>query len=102
MVLIVSISGDARGIRDLYSLSSALAGRGHSLSIFFTGDGVRHLREEKELAEISSMGVRLLACRTSVRERGIALERSSNRRVEISSLSILVELIEACDRVIFL
>lgn len=102
MILIVSISGHEEAIRDLRSLSSAMVDRGHSVAIFFTGDGVNHLRDEAGLAELSSMGVRLMACRTSARQRGIAIDRDQPRGVEMSSLGMLVELMEACDRALFL
>ncbi len=100
--LMVSISGDERAIEDIRGLSSSLVGRGHPVAIFFTGDGVKHLKAVEEMAEISSMGVRLLACRTSLRERGIEPEEGLPKGVETSSLGMLVELLEACERAIFL
>ncbi|MEM2893039.1 MAG: DsrE family protein [Candidatus Bathyarchaeia archaeon] len=102
LILIVSISGHPDAVRGLRGISSASVKRGHSVIIFFTGDGVNHLREEGMLNKLSSMGVRLLACRTSARERKVALEGTLREVVEISSLSMLVELLETCDRALFL
>lgn len=101
-ILIVSISGNADAVEGLSGISSASVKRGHSVTIFFTGDGVNHLREEGLLAKLSSMGVRLLACRASVRKKWMALEGVLQKVVEMSSLGMLVELLETCDRALFL
>ncbi len=102
LILIVSISGHGDAVKHLSGISSASVKRGHSVIIFFTGDGVNHLREEELLTELSSMGVRLMACRTSAKERKMALEGVHQKVVEMSSLSMLVELLETCDRALFL
>jgi predicted peroxiredoxin len=101
-ILIVSISGEAEAIKDIRGISSASVSRGHSVTIFLTGDGVNHLRDGERLAEFSSMGVRLLACRTSARDRGVALDRELPKGVEMSSLTALIELMESSDRAVFL
>lgn len=73
--------------------------------IFFYSVGVRLLIPAPmtdQLASLAEKNVRLLACRTSVKECGIESEGDLVEGAEMSSLSALVELIEHSDRAVFL
>lgn len=86
-------------------MARAAAGRGHEVTIFFHMGGVGLLeasRATKSLASLVPLGVRLLACGTSAREWGIEDRGGLMEGSETSSLSELVELLDDCDRAVFL
>ncbi|UCH57573.1 MAG: DsrE family protein [Candidatus Bathyarchaeota archaeon] len=104
-VLLVSSSYSPATLKAALNLAKTSMNRGHRVTLFFNEDSTRLLaadRLEAGLAALASRGVRLLACRTSVLEWGLAEPGALMEGAEISSLGELVELMEDADRVLFL
>jgi len=103
LVLLVASSDAPSTLDAVCGLAAASAGRGHEVTVFFHMDGVKLLNvslRTGRLVHLLPLGVRLLACRTSARERGV--EGDLVEGAEMSSLGELVELMERCDRALFL
>ena len=86
-------------------LASAAVERGHEVTVFFHMGGVSLLQASRaadRLAHVITLGVRLLACRTSAKERGMESEDDLMEGSVISSLSELVEMLDRFDRILFL
>ena len=104
-ILIVASTDHPMTLVSLTGLATAAVGRSHEIAVFFNSEGVRLLKASStgsRLASLVSNGVRLLACRTSLRECGIGYEEDLVEGTEMSSPGELVELVEGCDRVVFL
>jgi sulfur relay (sulfurtransferase) complex TusBCD TusD component (DsrE family) len=105
LYLIVVSSDSPTKIKLVQKLSSASIHNGHQVTIFFFMSGVK-LLDSSENHEWSRLlieaGVRLLACRTSTTDLGITFESPLSSGVELSSLGELVELMDRCDRALFL
>ena len=79
--------------------------RGHEVAAFFHMGGVNLLKASQasnRLVALTYEGVRLLACRTSANERDIESTDEFVEGAEMSSLGELVELLDRCDRALFL
>lgn len=99
-MLMTLVALTEKSLDRLYGLSKTALSRRHELIVFLYSQGVRIILHEKfkDLEELE--GLRLLACQTSLRECG--LDPSNHLKLETSSLSELVELMERSDHVIFL
>jgi len=103
--LLVASSETSPTLDSALGVAAAAARRGHEVTVFFYMGGVHLLKASRALSRLtdpSMRGVRLLACRTSAKERGIDSEAGLPERTEMSSLSELVELLDRCDRALFL
>jgi sulfur relay (sulfurtransferase) complex TusBCD TusD component (DsrE family) len=103
--LIVVSSDSPKKIRLVHKLASASIRNGHQVTIFFFMLGVKLLDVSGVYEWSHSLieaGVRLLACRTSTTDLGITFEGPLFSGVELSSLGELVELMDRCDRTLFL
>jgi sulfur relay (sulfurtransferase) complex TusBCD TusD component (DsrE family) len=104
-ILLVASSASTATMKTAGDLTAAALGRGHKVSLFFNGESVRLLEAGKmdsDVAYLASQGVRLLACITSARERGITSPDGLAEGAEMSSLGELVELMDDSDRVLFI
>jgi len=104
-ILIVASSDLPATLDTAQGLATAAVNRGHRVSVFFHMDAVVLLeasRAADRFASLASSGVRLLACRTSAKERGIESEGEMLDGAEMSSLSKLVEMLGRCDKSLFL
>jgi sulfur relay (sulfurtransferase) complex TusBCD TusD component (DsrE family) len=74
------------------------------LVVFFNSQstGLLGLKRDSNLQVLSGQGVRLLACRTSALESGLASSGALMEEAEMSSLGELVGLMEEADRALFL
>ena len=104
-ILLVASSDTPSTLDAACGLAATAVDRGHEVTIFFHMGGVTLLEASRaagRLAPLISSGVRLLACRTSARERGMESEDDLIEGSEMSSLSELVEMLNRCDRALFL
>lgn len=104
-ILIVVSSNSTSKMKTAYGLASASIRRGHRVTIFFFMSGVKLLADKRGAEEPASLieaGVKLLACRTSVTDQGIESEESIVSGADMSSLGELVELMDRCDRTLYL
>jgi len=106
MFFLIVISSDSpTKIKLVHRLASASILSGHQVTVFFFMSGVK-LLDSSGNYEWSQLlieaGVRLLACRTSTMDLGITFEGPLSLGVELSSLGELVELMDRCDRALFL
>ena len=106
MFFLLVVSSDSPSkIKLVHKLASASILSGHQVTIFFFMAGVK-LFDSSENHEWSRLlieaGVRLLACRTSTTDLGITFEGPLSSGVKLSSLGELVELMDRCDRALFL
>jgi len=104
-ILLVASSDTSSTLDEVYGLASAAVGRGHEVTVFFHVGGIGLLvapRASDRLASLVPLGVRLLACRTSARERGVDSEDGLVEGAVMSSLGELVDLLDRCDRALFL
>lgn len=104
-ILIVASSGQPPTLETAQGLFTAAVNKGHRVSVFFYMDAVSLLgvsEAVERLTALISSGVRLLVCRTSAKERGVELEANTVDGMEMSSLGELVELMDGCDRSLFL
>ena len=104
-ILLVASSDTSSTLDAACGLATAAVNRGHEVTIFFHMGGVTLLGASQavdRLAPLISSGVRLLACRTSAKERGIESGDDLMEGSEMSSLSEFVEMLDRCDRTIFL
>jgi predicted peroxiredoxin len=105
LFVLIVVSSEAASTTDLFEgLATAAADRGHEVAVFFNAHGVRLVIAPGTggLDSLIGLGVRLMACRTSVMECGFKTEKALAAGAEMSSLSELVELMERSDRAIFL
>jgi len=99
------VSSKESSMTDLIvGLASVVIDRGHDVAVFFNAEGVRLVMAPTTdgINSLVDMGVRLMACRTSVMECGFEMEKKLAAGAETSSLGELVELMERSDRKIFL
>jgi len=94
------------GFLTVVNLAEAALRRGHEVVIFGTGDGVENLRKSvapllaPHIMRLIEAGVRLLACRESMRSRGLSAGSDLMENVKVSSLAEMVELMDFCDKTI--
>lgn len=104
-ILIVASSSQPPMLETARGLVTAAVEKGHRVSVFFYMDAVSLLGASETvewLTPLTSSGVRLLVCRTSAMERGVELEANTVDGMEVSSLGELVELLDGCDRALFM
>lgn len=105
MIILLVVSSDAPStIETVSNLASIMTGKGHNVTAFFHMKGVRFLKAPQASSRFSAAqanGLRVLACRTSVKDNGINSENELIEGTEMSSLAVLVEMLSLCDRVLF-
>ncbi len=104
-ILIVASSGQPQTLENAQGLVTAAVNNGHWVSVFFYMDAVSLLKASEaadRLDTLSSSGVKVLICRTSAKERGIDAESEVVEGAKMSSLGELVEMLDDCDRALFL
>ena len=106
MFILLVASTDSPGtLETVYNLTQATVSRGHRVIVFFTSQSTGLLGSDRGspyLSVLSKLGVRLLACRTSVLETGLAPKGALMNGAELSSLGELVGLMAEADRALFL
>ena len=104
-ILLVASTDSQETLETVYHLTLATISRGHRVIVFFTSQSTRLLGSDRDspyLPALSELGVRLLACRTSVLETGLAPKGALVDRAEMSGLGELVDLMTEADRALFL
>ncbi|MBC8225081.1 DsrE family protein [Candidatus Bathyarchaeota archaeon] len=104
-ILLVASTDSQETLETVHHLTQATVSRGHRVVVFFNSQSTRLLgsdRDSPHLPALSELGVRLLACRTSVLETGLAPKVALMNGVEMSSLGELVDLMADAERVLFL
>ncbi len=104
-ILLVASSDLPSTLDEACGLATVAVDRGHQLTVFFHMGAVGLLKASQaadHFALLIQSGVRLLACRTSAKECGIESEADMIEGAEMSSLSELVEMLDSCDRTLFL
>ena len=104
-ILLVASTDLQSTLDEACGLAAAAVDRGHEVTIFFHMGAVGLLeasRASDRLASLIPSSVRLLACRTSAKEGGIESEDEMIEGAEMSSLGELVEMLDRCDRALFL
>jgi sulfur relay (sulfurtransferase) complex TusBCD TusD component (DsrE family) len=92
-------------IETIYYLTRESLSQGHIITVFFNSDSINLLNSKNDspfLISLLDMDVRLLACRTSVLDRGLASSQRLIEKAEMSSLGELISLMERADRTVFL
>ena len=106
MKILLVASKDAKDtLEDVKGLSESSLSRGHEITVFFNSGSTMLLSskgETDDLPKLKRKGVRLLACRTSALEMGLASQGALVEGAEMSSLSELVDLMDSSDRAVFL
>lgn len=105
LILLVASSEASSTAESAICLADIAVRRGHEVAVFFHMGGVHLLRAPQasiRLSYLASQGVRLLVCRTSAKARGIESEDELPDEAEMSSLRHLIELLDRCDRALFL
>lgn len=104
-ILLVVFSDSMATMETVEGLTTATLARGHEVTVFFNSKSVRLLEVERDVGRITNLalkGVRLLTCRTSAQEFGLTSPDNLVEGAELSSLGELVELMEDCDRTLFI
>ena len=104
-ILLVASTDTTDTLETLHNLTRATLSRGHRVVVFFNSASTGLLgsdRDSPHLRSLSDMGVRLLACRTSALEAGLAPRGSLMNGAEMSGLGELVGLMAEADRALFL
>ncbi len=95
LLLVVS---NPRSHRHLEGLTKAAKNRGHEVTVFFSEESVKLLQRPSPIHGFASA---FLACQTGMANSGMS-ENDLDRGARMSSLGELVELMEGCDRTLFL
>ncbi len=104
-ILLVASTDSQETLETVHNLTQATILRGHSVVVFFNSQSTRLLgsdRDSPHLPALSELGVRLLACRTSALETGLAPKGALMNGAEMSGLGELVDLMAKADRALFL
>ncbi len=104
-ILLVASTDSPETLETVYNLTQATVSRGHRVIVFFTSQSTGLLGSDRGspyLSALSKLGVRLLACRTSMLESGLASSGALIEEAEMSSLGELVGLLADADRALFL
>ena len=104
-ILLVASTDSPETLETIHHLTQATVSRGHRVVVFFNSQSTRLLgsdRDPPHLHSLSELGVRLLACRTSALETGLAPKGALMNGAEMSSLGELVDLMAKADRALFL
>ncbi len=104
-ILLVVSTDSPETLETVHHLTQATVSRGHEVIIFFNSQSTRMLGSDRDspyLPDLSKLGVRLLACRTSAQESGLASKGALMKGAEMSSLGELVDLMADADRALFL
>jgi predicted peroxiredoxin len=102
-ILLVASTDTPQALDRVVGLSTASADRGHEVTAFFNAESVLLLRPENggALRELATRGVRLLACRTSAFDHGLTSSGAMVEGAILSSMGELVDLLDECDRALF-
>ena len=104
-ILLVASTDSQETLETVYGLTQASLSKGHSVVVFFNSQSTRLLGSDSNspyLPYLSELGVRLLACRTSALESGLASSEALIVGAEMSSLGELVDVLAEADRALFL
>jgi len=104
-ILLVASKDSKETLEDVKGLSESSLSKGHEVTVFFNSGSTRLLssaRETDDLPALKRRGVRLLACRTSALEMGLASSGALLAGAEMSSLGELVDLMDTSDRAVFI
>lgn len=104
-ILLIASSESPTTLETIQGLATAAHTREHRIEIFFDAESVQLLNVKggaRNVANLVSQDIRLLACRTSAKELGMASPDDLADGVEMSSLGELAELLDACDRTVFI
>ncbi len=104
-ILLVASTDSPETLETVHHLTQATVSRGHRVVVFFNSASTRLLGSDRDspyLPALSELGVRLLACRTSALETGLAPKGALMMEAELSSLGELVGLMADADRALFL
>jgi predicted peroxiredoxin len=104
-ILLVVSTDSPETLETVHHLTQATVSRGHEVTIFFNSQSTRMLGSDRDspyLPDLSELGVRLLACRTSAQESGLAPKGALMNGAEMSSLGEFVGLMADADRALFL
>jgi predicted peroxiredoxin len=103
-ILLMTSTDSPETLETVHSLTQASISKGHKVVVFFNSQstGLLGLKRDSNLQVLSGQGVRLLACRTSALESGLASSGALMEEAEMSSLGELVGLMEEADRALFL
>jgi sulfur relay (sulfurtransferase) complex TusBCD TusD component (DsrE family) len=103
-ILLVASTDSQETLETVHNLTQASISRGHKVVVFFNSQstGLLGAKRDSNLQALSGQGVRLLACRTSALESGIASSGDLVRGAELSSLGELVDILGKADRALFL
>jgi len=104
-ILLVASKDSQETLEDVKGLCEASLSKGHEVTVFFNSGSTRLLssaRETNSLSTLKRRGVRLLACRTSALEMGLASSGALAEGAEMSSLGELVDLLDTSDRTVFI
>lgn len=91
------IASTEENLKNIVGLSRAALNKGHNVTLFFNEKSVLLLKKPSLL---NSINVARLVCRTSFNELRLNLDDIISG-VKMSSLSELVELVENCDKVVY-
>lgn len=104
-ILLVASADSPETLETVFSLTQASISKGHSVVVFFNSQSTKLLGSDRgspKLTALLGLGVRLLACRTSALESGLASSEALIAEAEMSSLGELVDLLAEADRALFL
>jgi len=102
-ILLVTSTDTPEILETVNRLTQASVSKGHRVVIFFNSQSTGLLKLDRDSNRaLSGLGARLLACRTSAQEMGIASAGDLIEGTELSSMGELVELMEEAERALFL
>lgn len=94
----------------VFEFAKAAVEEGHEVTVFCDVDAVYNLLASQilpdrttpasKIAQLIKAGVHVLVCRESARLRGIDTKKALIKGVAESSLAMLAELMESCDKVV--
>ena len=103
MFFLLVVSKDSQTVaEDLRGLAASMTVKGYKVVVFFSEDSVELLKADRNELKSLPGGVKMLACRTAVKDHGLNGIEDMILGAEMSSLGKLVELLDEADRCIFL
>jgi len=91
-------------LKTALNLSEAALRKGHGVIVFMTGDGALHAAQDMaesmalKMKQLVERGMQLVACRESLRQKGLHHEERLLEGVRISSLAEMVDLMDSSDK----
>ena len=104
LLVIVLTAPEENRMKTALGLSEAALERGHTVTVFLTGNGTLNASQSSAetfsstVKRLIEKGMIWLACRESLRQRGLASEGSLIPGVRVSSLAEMVETMESSDK----